>query len=73
MSLTHKNAFSYDELISCAKGELFGQRKSATASAAYADDRQDHKITETGGNFDKGFIEAELRYSSGFMVLPLSF
>ena len=24
MSLTHKNAFSYDELISCAKGELFG-------------------------------------------------
>ena len=24
MSLIHKKAFTYDELISCAKGELFG-------------------------------------------------
>ena len=59
MSLIHKKAFTYDELISCAKGELFGPKPTITF-ATNADDRPHYIHNGNGGQFDKGYIEAEL-------------
>ncbi len=73
MSLTHKNAFSYDELISCAKGELFGPGNPQLPLPPMLMTDRITSITETGGNFDKGFIEAELDINPDLWFFPCHF
>ena len=73
MSLTHKNAFSYDELISCAKGELFGPGNPQLPLSPMLMTDRITKITETGGHFDKGFIEAELDIHPDLWFFPCHF
>ena len=65
----HKNTFTYDELISCAKGELLA-RETHNSFATNADDRCITSITETGGQFDKGYIEAELDIHPDLWFFP---
>ena len=56
MSLIHKKAFTYDELISCAKGELFGPGNPQLPLPPMLMTDRITSITETGGQFNKGFI-----------------
>ncbi len=59
MALTHQNEFSYDELISCARASFWPRQSAIAAPPMLMTDRIT-RITETGGAYDKGYIEAEL-------------
>ena len=59
MSEEKKSSFSYEELIQSAKGLLFGEGSGRLPKPPMLMmDRITH-ISQTGGNYDKGIIEAE--------------
>ena len=55
-----KNSFTYDELISCGKGELFGEGNAKLPLAPMLMFDRITKINNNLGEFNKGFIQAEL-------------
>ena len=55
-----KNSFSYDELISCANGELFGPGNAKLPSPPMLMFDRISVIDENKGFFNKGVIKAEL-------------
>ena len=55
-----KNSFSYDELISCANGELFGSGNAKLPSPPMLMFDRISEIDENKGFFNKGVIKAEL-------------
>ncbi|MFT5259133.1 MAG: 3-hydroxyacyl-[acyl-carrier protein] dehydratase/trans-2-decenoyl-[acyl-carrier protein] isomerase [Saprospiraceae bacterium] len=58
--MQRQNKFSYDEIISCGKGELFGEGNARLPLPnMLMMDRITH-ISEEGGTFNKGEIIAEL-------------
>lgn len=58
--MTKKNQYSYDDLISCAQGELFGEGNAQLPMPnMLMMDRIAH-ISEEGGEYGKGEIIAEL-------------
>jgi len=58
--MKNKNSFNFDELISCANGELFGPGNARLPAPPMLMFDRITKITESGGAFNKGYIEAEL-------------
>ena len=58
--MTKKNSFTYDELISCADGDMFGLGNARLPSPPMLMFNRITKITENGGQYNKGYIEAEL-------------
>ena len=58
--MENKNSFDYDELITCANGELFGPGNARLPAPPMLMFDRITKITESGGAFNKGYIEAEL-------------
>jgi|TARA_B100001971_G_C18088710_1_gene482296 3-hydroxyacyl-[acyl-carrier protein] dehydratase/trans-2-decenoyl-[acyl-carrier protein] isomerase len=60
MSFEQKSSYTYEELISCAKGDLFGPGNAQLPMPPMLMfDRITH-ISDTGGAYDKGQIVAEL-------------
>ena len=59
-----KNSFSYDELISCANGELFGPGNAKLPSPPMLMFDRISEIDENKGFFNKGVIKACLLYTS---------
>ena len=55
-----KGSFNYDELISCAKGELFGPGNAKLPSPPMLMFDRISEIDENKGFFNKGIIKAEL-------------
>jgi len=55
-----KNSFTYDELISCGKGELFGEENAKLPLPPMLMFDRITKINNNLGEFNKGFIKAEL-------------
>ncbi|MAK12741.1 MAG: beta-hydroxydecanoyl-ACP dehydratase [Candidatus Pelagibacter sp.] len=58
--MKNKNSFNYNELISCANGEMFGLGNARLPSPPMLMFDRITSITEDGGAFGKGYIEAEL-------------
>jgi len=58
--MTRSSSFSYDDLIACAKGEMFGPGNAQLPLPPMLMFDRIIKISETGGTFDKGEIIAEL-------------
>ena len=58
--MTKKNSFNYNDLISCANGDMFGMRNARLPSPPMLMFDRITKITEDGGAHNKGYIEAEL-------------
>lgn len=58
--MPEQNSFTYDELLSCAQGELFGPGNAQLPSPPMLMFDRITEITETGGTYDKGRIIAEL-------------
>jgi len=58
--MTRPSSFSYDDLIACAKGEMFGPGNAQLPLPPMLMFDRIIKISETGGTFDKGEIIAEL-------------
>ena len=55
-----KNSFTYDELIACGKGELFGEGNAKLPLPPMLMFDRITKIDNNSGEFKKGFIKAEL-------------
>ena len=73
MQPKQQNSFTYDELISCAKGEMFGQgNPQLPLPPMLMCDRITH-IDDTGGAFGKGLIEAELDIQPDLWFFPCHF
>ena len=58
--LTDRHSFSYDELIACAKGQLFGPGNALLPLPPMLMFDRIVNIDETGGSYGKGAIVAEL-------------
>ena len=58
--MSRQNSFSYDDLIRCAKGDMFGPGNAQLPSPPMLMFDRITTITETGGAHDKGKIIAEL-------------
>ena len=56
----NKNSFSYEQLIDCANGDLFGKGNAQLPSPPLLMFDRITNINETGGVFQKGEIVAEL-------------
>ena len=55
-----KNSFTYDDLMECANGNLFGEGNAKLPSPPMLMMDRITKITKDGGNYNKGEIIAEL-------------
>tara|TARA_Y200000002_G_C22443771_1_gene563309 strand:+ start:59 stop:562 length:504 start_codon:yes stop_codon:yes gene_type:complete len=55
-----KNSFTYDDLIACGKGELFGEGNAKLPLPPMLMFDRITKIDNKSGEFKKGIIEAEL-------------
>src|SRR6056300_1551199 len=58
--MVRKNSFNYDELISCGDGEMFGMGNARLPLPPMLMFDRITKITKDGGQYNKGYIEAEL-------------
>ena len=58
--MTKKNSFEYEELISCANGELFGPGTAKLPLPPMLMFDRITNIQETKGKFNKGLVNAEL-------------
>lgn len=54
-----KSSFGYDELLECARGELFGPGNAQLPAPPMLMFDRITQVSETGGENDKGFIRAE--------------
>lgn len=55
-----QSSFTREELLACSRGELFGPGNSQLPAPNMLMMDRIVEISETGGEFDKGFIHAEL-------------
>ncbi|MEO9945379.1 MAG: 3-hydroxyacyl-[acyl-carrier-protein] dehydratase FabA [Paraglaciecola sp.] len=55
-----QNSFTREELLACSQGDLFGPGNSQLPAPNMLMMDRIVEIHETGGEFDKGYIEAEL-------------
>ena len=55
-----KNSYTYDELINCGEGSLFGPGNAKLPLPPMLMFDRITEITEKGGNYKKGIIKAEL-------------
>ena len=58
--MTNKNSFNFEDLISCANGDMFGLGNARLPSPPMLMFDRITKISEKGGEFNKGYMEAEL-------------
>ena len=59
-TFTPQSRYSYEEIIECGKGNLFGQGNAQLPAPPMLMFDRISKITENGGSYNKGYIEAEL-------------
>ena len=60
LKFMRKNSYNFDELISCANGQLFGPGNAKLPLPPMLMFDRISEISENTGNFKKGFIKAEL-------------
>jgi 3-hydroxyacyl-[acyl-carrier protein] dehydratase/trans-2-decenoyl-[acyl-carrier protein] isomerase len=60
MSAERKNSFSYEELIQCSMGEMFGPTNGKLPKPPMLMTDRVPLITDAGGKYGKGEIKAEL-------------
>ena len=59
MTVTQKTAYAYDDLIACAKGDMFGPGNAQLPMPPMLMFDRITKIDATGGSVGKGYMEAE--------------
>jgi 3-hydroxyacyl-[acyl-carrier protein] dehydratase/trans-2-decenoyl-[acyl-carrier protein] isomerase len=68
-----QNSFDYNDLISCAKGEMFGPGNPQLPLPPMLMCDRITNITDTGGPHDKGLIRAELDINPDLWFFPCHF
>lgn len=71
--ITTQPSFTYDELIECAKGNLFGEGNAQLPMPPMLMVSRIVSITEDGGKYGKGSITAELDLSPDLWFFPCHF
>lgn len=59
MTFEKKSSYSYEDIISCGKGEMFGPGNAQLPLPPMLMFNRITDVSETGGKYDKGYIEAE--------------
>ena len=68
-----RNSFEFEDLLACGRGEMF-PRGAATAAAADADVRPHLRdLADTGGEYGKGLVRAELDVKPDLWFFPCHF
>ena len=73
MSPKDQNSFTYDELISCAKGQMFGPGNPQLPLPPMLMCDRITNISDSGGPHDKGIIRAELDINPDLWFFPCHF
>lgn len=68
-----KNAYDYDELIACGKGDLFGQGNAQLPLPPMLMFDRITSIGEDGGVHDKGHVRAEFNIKDDLWFFPCHF
>ncbi|MBL6642969.1 MAG: 3-hydroxyacyl-[acyl-carrier-protein] dehydratase FabA [PS1 clade bacterium] len=58
--MSRQNSYTYDELIACGNGEVFGDGNARLPAPPMLMFDRITKISDAGGAFDKGYMVAEL-------------
>ncbi len=61
-----RESYTKEDLLASGRGELFGAKGPQLPAPNMLMMDRVVKMTETGGNFDKGYVEAELDINPGF-------
>ncbi|MEQ8308226.1 MAG: 3-hydroxyacyl-[acyl-carrier-protein] dehydratase FabA [Hoeflea sp.] len=68
-----QSSFTYDEIIKCAEGELFGPGNAQLPLPPMLMVHRITDISETGGEFDKGYLRAEFDITPDLWFFPCHF
>ena len=68
-----KTSFGYDDLLACARGELFGPGNAQLPAPPMLMFDRITDISEEGGEFGKGFIRAEFDIKPDLWFFPCHF
>jgi 3-hydroxyacyl-[acyl-carrier protein] dehydratase/trans-2-decenoyl-[acyl-carrier protein] isomerase len=68
-----KSSYGYEELLACARGELFGPGNAQLPAPPMLMFDRITQISETGGEFDKGFVRAEFDIKPDLWFFPCHF
>ncbi|GHC74051.1 3-hydroxyacyl-[acyl-carrier-protein] dehydratase FabA [Limoniibacter endophyticus] len=68
-----KPSFGYEELLTCARGELFGQGNAQLPAPPMLMFDRITEISKEGGEFSKGFIRAEFDIKPDLWFFPCHF
>tara|TARA_B100001996_G_C18643337_1_gene586452 strand:- start:132 stop:650 length:519 start_codon:yes stop_codon:yes gene_type:complete len=58
--IEQKDSYSHEELLECAKGNMFGEGNAQLPNTGMLMFDKIIKISEVGGEYDKGYIDASL-------------
>ena len=67
-----KNSFTYDDLISCGNGDLFGPGNAKLPLPPMLMFDRITEINDNGGEFKKGLIKAELDIKDDLWFLTVT-
>ena len=68
-----KSSYSYEELLACARGELFGQANAQLPAPPMLMFDRITDVSETGGEYGKGYIRAEFDIKPDLWFFPCHF
>ena len=71
--IEQKNAYKHEELIECAKGNMFGEGNAQLPNTGMLMFDEIIEISATGGKYDKGFIDASLNITSDLWFFDCHF
>ena len=61
--IMQKDSYKHEELLECAKGNMFGKGNAQLPNTGMLMFDEINKISSSGGEYDKGFIDASLKIS----------
>lgn len=71
--MTGRSSFTYEELLSCGRGELFGQGNAQLPLPPMLMFDRIPQIAEDGGHYGKGHVRAELDVRPDLWFFPCHF
>ena len=71
--MVKKNKYTYEDLISCSEGNLFGNGNARLPSPPMLMFDKITEINDDGGNYKKGYIEAELEIKKSLWFFDCHF
>lgn len=68
-----KSSYDYDDLLACSRGDLFGPGNAQLPSPPMLMFDRITDISETGGEFDKGYLRADFAIKPDHWFFPCHF